>query len=119
MTPTIRARRAGFLESGLPGESGRGLVFCGLYALQHRGQESAGMAVTNGTQTCRLQGHGPGVPGVRRVEAGHLRGHWPSATPATRPPWASWGKNAQPTFRPTRDRGGVALAHNGNLTNTR
>ena len=65
-----------------------------------------------------LQGHGPGLPGLRRAHAssslkGHLAvGHCRYSTTG-----ASTWDNAQPTFR-RRDRGTVALAHNGNLTNT-
>ena len=46
-----------------------------------------------------------------------LRGHLAIGHAATPPPGASVWKNAQPTFRPTAT-GGIALGHNGNLTNT-
>ena len=45
----------------------RPLTFFGLYALQHRGQESAGIAVADGRQRDRDEGHGPGQPGLRRA----------------------------------------------------
>ena len=40
------------------------LVYFGLYALQHRGQESAGIAVFNERKGQAPQGHGLGQPGV-------------------------------------------------------
>ena len=46
------------------------LTYLGLYALQHRGQESAGMAVSDGADHHRRQGHGPRVQRVRRPHAG-------------------------------------------------
>ena len=40
------------------------IVFYGLYALQHRGQESAGIAVTDGNSISYLE-YGPGCGSVR------------------------------------------------------
>jgi amidophosphoribosyltransferase len=100
-----------------PGEDVAKLAYYGLYALQHRGQEAAGIAVSNGRQLLvykdiglvsqvfdesslnSLKGH---------IAVGHCRysttggGHW---------------ENAQPTLGDTAA-GTVALAHNGNLTNS-
>ena len=64
-----------------------------------------------------LQGHGPGLPGLRRVLARHpARPHRGRALPLLDHRWSTW-ENAQPTFRATAG-GTVALGHNGNLTNT-
>ena len=100
-----------------PGEEVAKLTYFGLYALQHRGQESAGMAVSNGRSIVVYKDMGlvsqvfdePTLASMR----GHLAvGHCRYSTTGS----SSWD-NAQPTFRPTA-LGSVALAHNGNLTNT-
>jgi amidophosphoribosyltransferase len=100
-----------------PGEEVAKLTYFGLYALQHRGQESAGIAVSNGRQILVYKDMGLVSQVfdestleslVGSVAIGHARY---STT------GASVWQNAQPTFRPTAQ-GSVALAHNGNLTNT-
>jgi amidophosphoribosyltransferase len=101
-----------------PGEDVAKLTYFGLYALQHRGQESAGIAVSNGRQILVYKDMGlvSQVFDESTLEAlkGHLAvGHTRYSTTG-----ASTWHNAQPTFRPTAE-GSIALAHNGNLTNTR
>lgn len=100
-----------------PGEEVAKLTYFGLYALQHRGQESAGIAVSNQRQILVYKDMGLVSQVfdestleslVGSVAIGHARY---STT------GASVWQNAQPTFRPTAQ-GSVALAHNGNLTNT-
>ena len=100
-----------------PGEDVAKLSYFGLYALQHRGQESAGIAVSNGRQILVYKDMGlvSQVFDESTLEAlkGHLAvGHSRYSTTGG----STWA-NAQPTFRPTAD-GSIALAHNGNLTNT-
>ena len=76
-----------------PGEEVAKLTYFGLYALQHRGQESAGIAVSDGTPHRRLQGHGPGLAGLQRGRAwSPSTATSPSATPATRPPARACGR---------------------------
>jgi len=93
------------------------LTYLGLYALQHRGQESAGMAVSDGELITVVKDMGL-VSNVfdERVLApltGHLAiGHTRYSTTGS----STW-RNAQPAFRGTGD-SGFALGHNGNLTNT-
>ncbi|HXU46008.1 MAG TPA: amidophosphoribosyltransferase [Thermoanaerobaculia bacterium] len=92
------------------------LTYLGLYALQHRGQESAGMASWDGTQLHyqRSMGHVSeifkekvlkGLPGRRAL------GHTRYSTSGT-----SVIANAQPVVVKT-SMGPLALVHNGNLTN--
>jgi amidophosphoribosyltransferase len=100
-----------------PGEDVAKMTYFALYALQHRGQESAGIAVSNGRQILVYKDMGLVSQVfdestlsslVGRIAIGHCRY---STTGAS-----TW-KNAQPTFRPTHD-GSLALGHNGNLINT-
>ena len=100
-----------------PGEEVAKLTFFGLYALQHRGQESAGIAVSDGHNTTVYKDMGL-VSQVFTESAleslqGHIAiGHTRYSTTGS----SSWD-NAQPTFRATAT-GHLALSHNGNLTNT-
>ena len=101
-----------------PGEDVAKLTYYGLYALQHRGQEAAGIAVADGSQVLVFKDLGlvsqvfdeqtlAAMPG--HVAIGHCRY---STTGST-----TW-ENAQPVFRNTAAGTGVALGHNGNLVNT-
>ncbi len=101
-----------------PGDEVAKLIFFGLYALQHRGQEAAGIAVSDGDSIVVYKDTGL----VSQVFAestlaalpGHLGiGHTRYSTTGL----GSW-ENAQPSYRPLPDQDGVALGHNGNLTNT-
>jgi amidophosphoribosyltransferase len=100
-----------------PGRNAAHLTFDGIYALQHRGQESAGMAVSDGEAVTVMSGMGlvTSVFDERKVSAlpGHLSiGHTRYSTHGSSNVMA-----AQPVYRPA-GRGSVALGHNGNLTNT-
>jgi amidophosphoribosyltransferase len=106
-----------------PGEDVARATYFGLYALQHRGQESAGIVVGDG-QIFRVQ-RGMGLVSQVFDEAamGPLQGmlaigHCRYATTG-----ASSACNAQPMIAKARVDGPepgspFALAHNGNLTNT-
>ena len=91
------------------------LTYYGLYALQHRGQESAGMAVGNGQSLLVRTRDGPGQPGLRRADPATLQGHL--AIGHTRYP-APAGRTPQPAFKTNAAGGGIALAQNGNFTDT-
>ena len=100
-----------------PGEEVAKLTYFGLYALQHRGQESAGIAVSNGRQILVYKDMGLvsqvfDESTLDSLQGGLAVGHARYSTTGS----SVW-HNAQPTFRPTAT-GSVALAHNGNLTNT-
>jgi len=94
------------------------LAYFGLYALQHRGQESAGIAVSDGTRIVVFKDMGlvPQVfdESVLNTLRGHIAvGHCRYSTSGS----SVW-QNAQPTFRATPS-ASLALGHNGNLINTR
>ena len=100
-----------------PDEEVAKLTYFGLYALQHRGQESAGMAVSDGHQTLVYKEMGlvsqVFTEGVLASLQGHVAvGHCRYSTTGS----SVWA-NAQPTFRATAT-GHLSLGHNGNLTNT-
>lgn len=99
-----------------PGEDVAKLTYFGLYALQHRGQESAGIAVSDGSRTFVYKDMGLVAQvfdeSVLDSLTGHVAiGHCRYATSGA----ATW-HNAQPTFHATAE-GSIALGHNGNLTN--
>ncbi|GAB4386395.1 MAG: amidophosphoribosyltransferase [Phycisphaerales bacterium] len=95
------------------------LTYLGLYAQQHRGQESAGIAVSDGTQLTAHTGMGlvPDVFSHERLSALDARGgagaigHNRYSTAG-----GSLSCNAQPLLESFID-GQVAVAHNGNLIN--
>src|SRR5271155_2579056 len=100
-----------------PGEDVAKLAYYGLYALQHRGQESAGIAVSDGSRIVVHKEMGlvaqvfdePALTALRgHIAVGHCRYSTTGASV-----WA----NAQPTFRSTPTTS-LALGHNGNLINT-
>jgi amidophosphoribosyltransferase len=100
-----------------PGEEVAKLTYYGLYALQHRGQESAGIAVSNGAQIMVFKDMGLVSQVFDEPTLNSLRGHLAIGHSRYSTTGASVWNNAQPTFRPTAN-GSIALGHNGNLTNT-
>ena len=100
-----------------PDEEVAKLTYFGLYALQHRGQESAGIATSTGDKILVFKDMGLVSQvfdeGALEALQGHIAvGHARYSTTG-----ASTWANAQPTLGPTKH-GTVALGHNGNLTNT-
>ncbi len=100
-----------------PGEEVAKLTYFGLYALQHRGQESAGIAVSNGQQILVYKDMGLVSQVFDEATLESLKGSVAIGHSRYSTTGSSVWQNAQPTFRPT-SAGSVALAHNGNLTNT-
>lgn len=99
-----------------PGEEVAKLAYFGLYALQHRGQESAGIATSNGEKILVYKDMGLVSQvfddAALRALTGHIAvGHTRYAMNGP----ATW-ENAQPTLGPTAN-GTIALGHNGSLTN--
>ena len=100
-----------------PGEDVAKLTYFGLYSLQHRGQESAGIAVSNGRQILVYKDMGLVSQAFDETTLDSLKGHLAVGHCRYSTTGASTWQNAQPTFRPTAD-GSIALGHNGNLINT-
>ena len=100
-----------------PGEAVAQLTYFGLYALQHRGQESAGMAVSDGSHVVVYKDMGLVSQVFNESALESLHGHLAVGHCRYSTTGASVWENAQPTFRPTAN-GMLALPHNGNLTNT-
>ncbi len=93
------------------------LTHLGLYSLQHRGQESAGIVAFDGTEGARaIRKMGLVSEGFTPADLASLRG--PLAIGHTRYSTAgsSTIENAGPVFARFRD-GHISLAHNGNLVN--
>ena len=92
------------------------LTYLGLYALQHRGQESAGIATSDGGKILSRKGMGHVAEVFTEDALQTLPGN--SAIGHTR--YSTAGdtdlKNAQPLIVSCQ-KGQVALAHNGNLVN--
>jgi amidophosphoribosyltransferase len=101
-----------------PGEDVAKLTYYGLYALQHRGQEAAGIAVSDGRRMVVFKDLGLVSHVFDEQTLSSLKGHVAvghcrySTTGST-----TW-ENAQPVFRTTATGSGIALGHNGNLVNT-
>ena len=100
-----------------PGDEVAKLTYFGLYALQHRGQESAGMAVSDGSHIVVYKDMGLVSQVFTETSLESLHGHVAIGHTRYSTTGASVWENAQPTFRTTAT-GHLALGHNGNLTNT-
>ena len=100
-----------------PGDEVAKLAYFGLYALQHRGQEAAGIAVSNGRQLMVYKDIGLVAQVFDEASLATLQGHIAVGHARYSTTGAGVWENAQPTLGATA-RGTVALAHNGNLTNS-
>ncbi|MCX7895566.1 MAG: amidophosphoribosyltransferase [Thermoanaerobaculum sp.] len=94
------------------------LVYLGLYALQHRGQESAGIASWDGSKICSHRAMGYVADIFDRDTLARLPGHLAIGHVRYSTAGDSALANAQPLVVTTH-RGPLALAHNGNLVNAR
>ena len=101
-----------------PGEEVSKLAYFGLYALQHRGQEAAGMAVSDGTSVVVYKDVGLVAQVFDEPTLASLRGHLAIGHTRYSTTGASTWENAQPTICATPTGTTIALAHNGNLVNT-
>ncbi len=105
------------LPSGGAAEAAQ-VAALGLFALQHRGQESAGVAVSDGRELMLYKDLGmiASVLDERRLPS--LRGNLAIAHCRYSTTGSTVWENAQPTFR-LGPRRALAIGHNGNLVNTR
>ena len=105
------------LPGGEPNDAAS-IAALGLFALQHRGQESAGLAVSDGEQLMLYKDLGmiSSVLDERRLPS--LRGQLAIAHCRYSTTGSTIWENAQPTYR-LGPRRALAIGHNGNLINTR
>lgn len=101
-----------------PGQDAAAIAALGLFALQHRGQESAGIAVSDGHGVMVYKDLGlvDQVIDERRLQS--LRGNLAIAHCRYSTTGSTIWENSQPAFR-LGPRRSVAVGHNGNLVNTR
>jgi amidophosphoribosyltransferase len=107
----------GLIGIWAPGEEVAKLTFYGLYSLQHRGQESAGIATSDGERLLVYKDMGLVSQVFDERALGSLVGHLAIGHTRYSTTGGSVWENAQPTLGDTAA-GTVALAHNGNLTNS-
>src|SRR5712692_6426714 len=100
-----------------PGEDVARLTFFGLYALQHRGQESAGIATADGNEIHLYRDMGLVNQVFTEDTLAGLRGHIAVGHTRYSTTGSSRVENAQP-IRVESDAGPLVVAHNGNLVNT-
>lgn len=93
------------------------LTYLGLYALQHRGEESAGIVVYNGRKVSSHKAMGLVGDVFDEKIIKTLRGDLACGHVRYSTTGASLSKNIQP-FLVNRRRGPIVISHNGNLTNT-
>jgi len=92
------------------------LTSLGLYALQHRGQESAGIAVADGTKMRVVRGMGQVADAFKEETLATLGGHLAIGHTRYSTAGDSTIENAQP-FLIDCAHGQIAVGHNGNLVN--
>jgi amidophosphoribosyltransferase len=92
------------------------LVYLGLYALQHRGQESAGIVSSDGAD---LHGH-KSLGHIQEIFTPAVIGRLPGASAIGHTRYSTAGDNILTNAQPIVidcNKGNIALGHNGNLTN--
>ncbi len=115
MLPTLR-EACGVFGVYAPGEDVARISFFGLYALQHRGQESAGIATSNSRTLYLKTGMGLVSQVFDEDDLSYLPGKFAIGHTRYSTTGASRLDNAQP-FRVSGPNGELALGHNGNIVN--
>ncbi|HEY3375444.1 MAG TPA: amidophosphoribosyltransferase [Candidatus Aquicultor sp.] len=100
-----------------PGEDVSRLTYFGLYALQHRGQESAGIAVSDDRSIIIYKDMGLLTQVFKDSNLASLQGNIAIGHVRYSTTGSTHWENAQPIYK-TFKGGSLALAHNGNLVNT-
>ena len=100
-----------------PGEDVANLTYFGLYALQHRGQESAGIATADGASLRLHKDMGLVAQAFDQAALERLTGHLALGHTRYSTTGSNRLENAQPIVVEHPQLGPVAIAHNGNLTN--
>jgi amidophosphoribosyltransferase len=108
--------KCGVIGIYAPGEDVARLTYYGLYALQHRGQESAGIAISDGSSVVVYKELGLVSQVFDEMVLKSLQGHLAIGHVRYSTTGSSSWENAQPTYKSAPD-GQIALAHNGNLVN--
>ncbi len=99
-----------------PGVSVSHLIYFGLFALQHRGQESAGIATSDGHTVTVFKDLGLVAQVFDEASLAGLDGHIGIGHTRYSTTGSNRWENAQPVHRQV-GRTSIALSHNGNLTN--
>ena len=100
-----------------PGEDVARLTYYGLYALQHRGQEAAGMAISDGQNMVVYKELGLVSQVFDETVLKSLRGHLAIGHTRYSTTGSTTWENAQPSYK-SSGAGQIAVAHNGNLVNS-
>ena len=100
-----------------PGEEVAKLAYYGLYALQHRGQEAAGISASDGRKMVVYKDLGLVSQVFDEQVLTSLQGHVTVGHCRYATSGANIWENAQPSFHTTDTGSGLALGHNGNLVN--
>ncbi len=101
-----------------PGEDVARLTYFGLFALQHRGQESAGIAVSDRNNILVYKELGLVSQVFNEATLSTLQGDLGIGHNRYSTTGSTTWENAQPAFK-TDDQHSIALGHNGNLVGTR
>ena len=99
-----------------PGEDVARITFFGLYALQHRGQESAGIATADGEHMSIRTRVGLVAQAFAEDDLTFLKGHIAVGHTRYSTQGSSTNRNSGP-MTANMPEGPIAVAHNGNLTN--
>ena len=106
----------GIFGAHIPGHEAARAAFFGIFALQHRGQESAGIAASNGTSLSLTADIGLVSQVFEEKDLADLQGHLAIAHTRYSTTGSNRRHNAQPIMA-YGPRGAIAVGHNGNVIN--